>query len=273
MSTSTLTETPTSQGVADTGHLLEALIDTSPVIVYTKDLEGRFTYVSAHFEEMSGTKRREFRGQTVFDLFSQEEAEFFTLNDQLALASSNAIEVRENVKTPDGARVFHSVNFVLRDESGEAFALCGMSLDITERAQREDGAQAREDASQVRADASHVREDESQARENASHVREDESQAREDASHVREGESQAREDASQVRADESQAREDASQVRADESQAREDASQVRADESQAREDASHVREAKSEAREKDTAEVHENMREIIDGVLGAQDAS
>jgi PAS domain S-box-containing protein len=245
-----------------TEGLLTLLLDNAPIIVYMKDLDGRFTYTSRHFETVFGVARDDFLGRTAFDVFSENEAQAHTFNDNLALAAPSAIQSEEIAQGPDGERVFMVTRFALRDGQNQAYALCGISTDITERRRREDASQTREDKSQARADASQAREDaaqtradESRAREDASQTRADESQAREDASHTREDTSQTRADKSQAREDASHTREDASQTRADESRAREDvsttredASQTRADELRTREDASQVREDASQTR-------------------------
>jgi PAS domain S-box-containing protein len=134
-----LTESAAAQHVADTGRLLEVILDQAPSIVYMNDLGGGFMYINRRFEEQFGIKRSDFLDHTVFDFFPEELARDYTANDHKALASPNGIEAEEVAQTPVGERVFLSLKFALRDERGEPYALCGISTDTTERVRDDAG--------------------------------------------------------------------------------------------------------------------------------------
>lgn len=66
---------------------LKLIIDSSPIIVFYKDKEGKFIRVNKTFAEALKMPEEEFVGKTVFDLYSAKIAQGMTNDDQEVLKS------------------------------------------------------------------------------------------------------------------------------------------------------------------------------------------
>ncbi|AMV38026.1 EAL domain-containing protein [Planctomyces sp. SH-PL62] len=120
--------------------LSRTILENSKAIVYVKDLEGRYVFINRQFEAMLGVSARNFLGKTDHDLYEPETAEVIRANDSRVMESGAAIEIEEVIPVPDpgGPRVYVSVKEPLFDHDGRAYALCGISTDITERKRAEE---------------------------------------------------------------------------------------------------------------------------------------
>lgn len=109
--------------------VLQAIIDRSPAPVYVKDRRGRYLLANRALQDLIG---RNVLGMTDSELFPPEIAERYTANDRRVIETGAPVEAEE--VAPDGETTFLSLKFPLVDWSGEAYALCGISTDITGRA-------------------------------------------------------------------------------------------------------------------------------------------
>ena len=111
---------------------LQGILDNTNAVVYVKALDGRYLTVNRRFETLFGISRATITGKTSFDVFDPA-AETFGANDRQALAAGVPLELEETVPQDDGVHTYLSVKFPLRDAGGHAYAVCGVSTDITER--------------------------------------------------------------------------------------------------------------------------------------------
>jgi PAS domain S-box-containing protein len=118
--------------------LFQGLVDNSTAVVYVKDLHGRYLLVNRRFEDLFHVTREAVVGKTDFDLFPRERAEAFRAFDRQVLAAGVALESEEVAPHDDGPHTYISIKCPLRDREGHAFAVCGISTDITERKRAED---------------------------------------------------------------------------------------------------------------------------------------
>jgi PAS domain S-box-containing protein len=114
-------------------QLLEAIADSASAVIYAKDPEGRYLLTSRRFDESFGLKRGEILGRTDETLFSPEIAETIRAFDQRVFAAESAIIEEEIIPHAGGAHVYLSMKSALRNAAGQAHAIFGMSMDITER--------------------------------------------------------------------------------------------------------------------------------------------
>lgn len=112
---------------------LQRIIDHSPALIYVMDLEGRLTLVSRSVAEELGRSPRELIGKTSHDLLPQESADRHRANDREVIASRKSIQAEETAEMASGLRTYLTTKFPLFDDQGRLYALCGSSVDITDR--------------------------------------------------------------------------------------------------------------------------------------------
>ena len=112
---------------------LHDILDNTTAVIYVKDRNGRFILVNRWFETLFHLTRDQIVGKTDFDLFSKEQAVAFRQNDLQVLATSTPFEFEEVAPHDDGLHTYISSKFPLFDGQGVAYAVCGISTDITER--------------------------------------------------------------------------------------------------------------------------------------------
>jgi PAS domain S-box-containing protein len=117
---------------------LRAIIDNSPGMVFLKDAEGRYLHVNRQFNRAFHMTREEVVGKTDEAIFVSEQAAAFRTNDLKALQAGVPLEFEEVAKHDDGPHTSIVSKFPLYDGDGKAYALCGISTDITDRKRMED---------------------------------------------------------------------------------------------------------------------------------------
>jgi PAS domain S-box-containing protein len=120
---------------------LLALIDNTSAVIYMRDLDGRYMLVNREYERLFGVRREAIVGLTDHDLFPVEIADHFRANDVQAAASGAPVQIEETAPGEDGAHTYITVKFPLVDDAGRAYAVAGISTDITDRKRAEDQVQ------------------------------------------------------------------------------------------------------------------------------------
>jgi signal transduction histidine kinase len=75
---------------------------------------------------------------TDYDLFPKQMADIYRANDLTVLAAKAALEWEEVFPQDDGVHTYLSIKFPLYDAAGVAYAVCGISTDITKRKRAEE---------------------------------------------------------------------------------------------------------------------------------------
>jgi PAS domain S-box-containing protein len=134
-----------STGTADgrprveVGHeQLMALIDHTSAVIYMRDANGRYLLVNHEYERLFRLHREDIVGLTDHDLFPRRIADEFRHNDLEAIARGVPVQVEEEAPGEDGLHTYVTVKFPLHDDAGRAYAVCGISTDITERKRAEE---------------------------------------------------------------------------------------------------------------------------------------
>lgn len=120
----------------ETQRLIQAIFDNSPAVIHVKDLDGRFLLVNRKFEEVIGLESQEILGKTSFDLFPRNASAYDAVDREL-IETGSVSETEEILTTDRGDRVFLATKSLLSNESGEPYALFGISAEITDRKQAE----------------------------------------------------------------------------------------------------------------------------------------
>jgi PAS domain S-box-containing protein len=115
-----------------------AILENSPSVVYMKDTAGRYLMINRRFATLFDLDASAVIGKTDFDLFQAATADQFTANDLLVIERCRPIEFEEVVPQADGEHVYLSVKFPLLAADGSITAVCGKSIDITDRKRSEE---------------------------------------------------------------------------------------------------------------------------------------
>ncbi len=118
-------------------NTLNAIVNSTTAMIYIKDTESKYLLVNRHFEEVFGVDDRELRGKTDYEFLPKEVADSVRANDKLVREAGRAVEFEELVPHQDEDHIYISIKFPLRRLSGEIYAVCGISTDITERKRAE----------------------------------------------------------------------------------------------------------------------------------------
>ena len=121
------------------GHeQLMALIDHTSAVIYMRDVDGHYLLVNREYERLFNLHREEIVGLTDHDLFEAPIADEFRANDLAAIARGIPLQVEEQAPGEDGLHTYVTVKFPLHDGAGHAYAICGISTDITARKRAEE---------------------------------------------------------------------------------------------------------------------------------------
>ena len=112
---------------------LQQILNNATAVVFVKDTEGRFLFVNRQWERVFGMPQAKAVGMTESECFVEETARAFRANDLLVLQRNAPMEFEETAPLADGLHTYISIKFPLHDASGVAYAVCGISTDITER--------------------------------------------------------------------------------------------------------------------------------------------
>jgi len=112
---------------------LQAIIDNIPMVVYIKDLEGRFIMVNKRFREELDMTDEMILGKTNQDVNKNEQqAEKYIASDQQVIETLQPVELEEVVVTNTGERFMLVTKFPLFDKNNQLFAISGVDKDITD---------------------------------------------------------------------------------------------------------------------------------------------
>ncbi len=118
-----------------TRRLLRNVLDTVPVRVFWKDLEGRYLGCNLPFAQDAGLESpEEIIGKCDYDLSWTEQAELYRTDDGRVMESGIAkLAYEEPQTTPEGNRIWLRTSKVpLRDAAGKIIGVLGTYEDITD---------------------------------------------------------------------------------------------------------------------------------------------
>ncbi len=125
---------------------LDRIIDSSPIIIFYKDTEGKIIRANKAFAEALNIPKEEFPGKTVFDLYSADIAQSMTDDDSEVLKSGRPkLGIIEQYESASGIRWVQTDKVPIFDKNGVLTGLVGLAQDITERKRLEDKLAANEE--------------------------------------------------------------------------------------------------------------------------------
>lgn len=115
---------------------LHSIVENIPDMVFVKEAEDlRFVLWNRVGEQLLGIPRSQLVGRTDYDVFPENEADFFTRKDREAIRLGGVVDIPEEpIHVASGAvRWLHTKKITLPDEAGRPAYLLGISEDVTER--------------------------------------------------------------------------------------------------------------------------------------------
>jgi PAS domain S-box-containing protein len=117
---------------------LQDILDNTTAVVFVKDLDLRYILVNREYERRHQVQRDQIRGKSDFDIHPQDVAEMVRANDRHVIEAGAPIQFEEAVPMAEGDRQYVVVKFLLRDQTGKPYAVCGIATDITESKRAEE---------------------------------------------------------------------------------------------------------------------------------------
>jgi two-component system, sensor histidine kinase and response regulator len=115
-----------------------SLVETLPLAMFRKDLDGRITFINRRMAEVIGRPVSEILGRTDYDLFPRELAEKYRADDRQVLQTRTMIETDEEFEHVTGERRFtHVYKHPVYSSSGQLVGLQGIFSDVTEQKRAE----------------------------------------------------------------------------------------------------------------------------------------
>lgn len=116
----------------------QSLVETLPLAMLRKDLQGRFTFANRLLCEALRRTPDEIVGRTDYDFFPRELAEKYRGDDRRVVESERDLEATEEFQTPTGERRFtHVVKTPVYDATGNLVGIQGIFSDVTEKKRAE----------------------------------------------------------------------------------------------------------------------------------------
>jgi PAS domain S-box-containing protein len=122
-----------SRTVSGKESQLQAILDHSPNLVFVKDPAGRYLFINRRFEDVFHLTREYVTNKTDDELFAPPQAAAFRTNDRKVLEAGVPLEFEEVALHDDGLHTSIVFKFPLCDGDGRAYAIGGITTDITDR--------------------------------------------------------------------------------------------------------------------------------------------
>lgn len=122
-----------------TSHIqIQDLIDNTSAVIYMKRIDnGRYVLVNREWERLFKVGRQQVVNMTDHEVFPAVVADQLRSNDLRVAEAARTVHFEESTELDDGPHTYISVKFPVLDSAGQAYAVCGISTDITERKRAE----------------------------------------------------------------------------------------------------------------------------------------
>ncbi len=113
---------------------LHAFVQTIPDIIWSKNIEGRYTRCNAAFGRLLGRAEKDIVGKTDYELAPREMAEAYRRGDRTAIETGAVHSAEFETILPNGqSALFEVLKAPLRDDSGRTTGVIGVARDVSER--------------------------------------------------------------------------------------------------------------------------------------------
>src|ERR1043166_6514760 len=120
-------------------ELVAAALDALPNIVFFKDEQHHCLFVNARWCEFTGLRREDVLGKTDHEFIPKDEADVFCAIDDVVFRTGQTWENEEFFTNEQGEKHLFITRKTLHTDKNGRRVLFGVSTDITERKQGEQG--------------------------------------------------------------------------------------------------------------------------------------
>jgi PAS domain S-box-containing protein len=121
------------RALLETEHRFKEILDYAPVAVYIKNLDGLLTFVNQRFLDLFKVTREDVILQDRALVHPPGILEQLREHDRLVIQAGRALQFEETIELNGIRQTYLSVKFPLHNHEGNAYAICGISADITDR--------------------------------------------------------------------------------------------------------------------------------------------
>jgi diguanylate cyclase (GGDEF)-like protein/PAS domain S-box-containing protein len=125
------------EALQDSEARVRAIADNANMVVFMKDLAGRYQFVNRRWLQLFHASEEQILGKTDLELFPENFAQAYRQHDHLVAEQGRTLEIEEQAPHDDGMHTYQTVKFPLHKASGEIYATAGMAIDISERKRAE----------------------------------------------------------------------------------------------------------------------------------------
>lgn len=108
-----------------------ALADNTPLVIFMKDLAGRYVIVNREFERVNGGAEVEFIGKTAFDVAPPERAALHEQDDRRVIETGLPIRRETIMGPPESPQVWSGLKFPIVNSTGVTVGVGCVETDIT----------------------------------------------------------------------------------------------------------------------------------------------
>lgn len=117
----------------ETQFRLQSILDNTPLIIFIKDLEGRYLTANKSYRQAFKFTREEIIGKTDFELVDEKDARRYHEIDEYIIREKKNVEIEETVEEDGRTKNLLIVKFPLFDKDNNLYGIGGIASDITER--------------------------------------------------------------------------------------------------------------------------------------------
>ncbi len=126
------------QSLRETEVIYQSLVDSLPLNVFRKGLDGKIVFGNQRYSDTLGTPLVELIGKTDADLFPEEMARKYRQDDATVIETGEVFEDIEEHRKPNGEVIYvHILKAPVRDVEGNTLGVQGMFWDVTARKRAE----------------------------------------------------------------------------------------------------------------------------------------